>query len=143
MLAKPPAIKGFGDSDPMVATIRTSRGFEHQKVWKLPTRRARHERVVIYDDSNCQALLAQLARGMTSYCMGEFLPAGEHLENGIAFADPERHRPLVFRYCGADADIACLAHASWNPWHLGYPAEALKRSSEALTLARELSGPIV
>jgi len=84
---------------------------------------------------------AKMARGATSYWMGKFLPAREHLEGAISLYDPERHRRLIFRY-GYDAGVACLSYAAWTLWHLGYPDQALERSYEALALAQRLSHPI-
>ena len=86
-------------------------------------------------------MYAQVALGTTSYWMGEFLPAREHLENAITLYDPERHRPLIFRYGGADAGVRCLSYAAWTLWQLGYPDQALKRGNEALALAQGLSHP--
>jgi len=90
-----------------------------------------------------QVLLTYLhmARGVTSYRRGELLPAKEHLEIAISLYDRERHRPLAFRYGGADAGVNCLSIAAWNLWQLGYPAQALKRGNEALALAQTLSHP--
>jgi len=84
---------------------------------------------------------ARLARGATSYWMGEFLSAREYLESAITLYDPDRHRPLIFRY-GYDAGVACLSYAAWTLWHLGYSDQALKRSYEALVLAQKLSHPL-
>ena len=84
---------------------------------------------------------ARLARGATSYWMGKFPAAKEYLESAITLYDPERHRPLIFRY-GYDAGVACLSYAAWTVWHLGYPDQALKRSYEALALAQRLSHPL-
>jgi predicted ATPase len=84
---------------------------------------------------------ARLARGATSYWMGQFLPAREYLESAITLYDPERHRPLIFRY-GYDAGVASLSYTAWTLWHLGYSDEAVKRSYEALALAKRLSHPL-
>jgi predicted ATPase len=84
---------------------------------------------------------ARIALGYSSYFMGEFLPAREHLESAISLYDPERHRPLVSRYGGVDAGVGSLSHAAWTLWHLGYPNQALKRGNEALTLAGRISHP--
>ena len=35
----------------------------------------------------------------------------------------------------------CLCWAALSLWHLGYPAQALQRSHQALTLAQELAHP--
>ncbi len=87
-------------------------------------------------------LYAHLALGQTSFWMGELLPAREHLEMATSFYDPERHRPLAFRYGGVDAGVRCLLFAAWTLWHLGYPNQALKRGNEALALAQGLSHPL-
>ena len=87
-------------------------------------------------------MYAQMARGLTSHRTGEFPPAREHLETAITLYDPERHRPLIFRYGGPDVGVNCLSHASLTLWHLGYPDQALKRGNEALVLARTLSHPL-
>jgi class 3 adenylate cyclase/predicted ATPase len=86
-------------------------------------------------------IYARMARGATSYFMGGFLPAREHFEMAISVYDPERHRPLAFRYGGADAGVRCLSYAAWTLWQLGYPDQALKRGNEALALAQALSHP--
>jgi class 3 adenylate cyclase/tetratricopeptide (TPR) repeat protein len=84
---------------------------------------------------------ARMAHGATSYWMGEFLRAREHLEMAISIYDPERHRTLAFRYGGVDAGVRCPSYAAWTLWQLGYPDQALKRGGEALALAQALSHP--
>jgi class 3 adenylate cyclase/predicted ATPase len=88
-----------------------------------------------------RVIYARMARGSTSYFMGEFVVAREHFEIAISLYDPERHRPLAFRYGGADAGVRCLSYAAWTLWQLGYPDQALNRAREALELARALSHP--
>ena len=84
---------------------------------------------------------AQLALGVTSFWIGKFLTAREYLESAITLYDPERHRPLIYRF-GYDAGVASLAYAAWTLWLLGYSDQALKRSHEALALAQGLSHPL-
>jgi predicted ATPase len=72
---------------------------------------------------------------------GEFIRALEHCEQGNALYDPQRHRSLAF-HSGQDPRVACLSFAAWNLWLLGYPDQALRRSREAVALARELSHPL-
>jgi predicted ATPase len=74
--------------------------------------------------------------------MGELLPAREHLEMALSLYDGERHRPLVFRYGGADAGVVCLMISAWTLWQLGYPDQALKRGNEATALAQALFHPL-
>jgi predicted ATPase len=85
---------------------------------------------------------ARTALGETLYWMGEFLPAGEHLEMAVTLYDRERHQPLTFRYGGADAGVNSLSYAAVTLWQLGYPERALKRGDEALVLAEVLSHPL-
>jgi predicted ATPase/DNA-binding winged helix-turn-helix (wHTH) protein len=84
---------------------------------------------------------ARLARGVTSYWMGKFLTGREYLESAITLYDPDRHRPLIYRY-GYDAGVASLSYVAWTLWLLGYPDQALRRSHEALALAQRLSHPL-
>jgi predicted ATPase len=89
------------------------------------------------------APLAQVrhALGATSYWMGEYSFAREHLENAIILYDPEPHGPLIFRYIGVDGPVRSRSYLAMALWQLGYPEQALKRGDEALALARRLSHP--
>jgi predicted ATPase len=86
-------------------------------------------------------LEAHHALGQYLFFLGEFSPAREHFEQGIALYDPRQHGSLAFLY-GQDPGMACLSYVSWTLWFLGYAGQALERSSEALTLAQELSHPV-
>jgi predicted ATPase len=85
-------------------------------------------------------IYAQLACGVTSYWIGDFIAARQHLESAIPLYDPERHRPLIFLY-GLDARIVCFTLAAWALWQLGYPDQAVKRGNEALAWGQRLSHP--
>src|SRR5262249_785043 len=77
-----------------------------------------------------------------SYLLGgEWSTALAHLEQGIALYDPQQHRLYAALYAGHDPGVCCLSHAAWCLWMLGYPDQALKKSTEALALARQLSDP--
>ncbi len=84
-------------------------------------------------------LEARYGLGATSFYLGEFASAREHSKQGMVFYDPQKRRshPAL-----QDPGVACLSYTAWALWHLGYPDQALKRSFEALTLARELLHPI-
>ena len=83
---------------------------------------------------------AHYALGLTLNYLGEFAAAQTHLAQGIALYDPQQHRTHAFRY-GQDPGVACRAYGAVTLWWLGYPEQALQRSHEALTLARELAHP--
>jgi predicted ATPase len=83
---------------------------------------------------------AHYTLGTSLYWLGEFISARANLEQGIALYNPQQHHSLAFLY-GDDPGVVCRSYAAFALWFLGYPAQALKRSQEALTLAQELSYP--
>jgi predicted ATPase len=90
--------------------------------------------------SQTRLMWAHNVLGQTLFHSGEFILALDHLEQGMAFYDPQKHNPLVSGV-SQDAKVSCLCFAAWAQWLLGYPEQALKRIQEALTLAQELSHP--
>jgi predicted ATPase len=62
------------------------------------------------------------------------------LDKGIALYNPHQHRSHAFVY-GQDPGVVCLAWAAVALWHLGYPDQALRRSDEAIALARKVAHP--
>jgi class 3 adenylate cyclase/predicted ATPase len=86
-------------------------------------------------------LEAHGALGAALFHHGEFVPAREHLEQGIALYDPQQHRSHAFLY-GLDPGVLCLTYAANVLGLLGYAEQARKRSQEALTLAGGLSHPL-
>jgi predicted ATPase len=85
-------------------------------------------------------LEAYCEQGITLWYLGEFSSALLHLERGIAHYDPLRRASYATRYWH-DSSVSCLSFAARTLWFLGYPAQALMRSQEALSLARQLSQP--
>jgi predicted ATPase len=76
--------------------------------------------------------------GFILFALGEFTTARAHLEQVIALYEPhQHHRPFLFLR-GSDAGLSALAYDACCLWCLGYPEQALKRSQEALDLARAL-----
>ena len=86
-------------------------------------------------------LEAQRALGGTLLYLGELDSARTHLEQGLALYDSQQHRSLALLY-GTDPGVVCLSYASNLLWCFGYPDQALKRSHEALALARKVSHPV-
>lgn len=84
---------------------------------------------------------AHRALGVPLGQLGEFARAREHFEQGIALYDLRQYQSPALRYGGYDPLMACLCWSAWVSWHLGYPAKALQRIHEALTLAEGLSSP--
>jgi predicted ATPase len=86
------------------------------------------------------AVVAHYALGLTSFWLGALPAARLHLEAGIARYTPDQRRAPAFRM-GQDPGVACRIYAAATLWSLGYPAQALARVHEALTLAHALSHP--
>jgi predicted ATPase len=89
------------------------------------------------------ALLAEAHRtlGEPLLWLGELVPARAYLEQGILLYDSQRHRSHDLLY-GLTPGVTCPYFVAQVLWLLGYPDQALQRSREALTLARELSSPL-
>jgi DNA-binding winged helix-turn-helix (wHTH) protein/predicted ATPase len=77
--------------------------------------------------------------GIVLGSLGEPALAHTHLAQAIACYTRQRDYSLIFPYTPGNPVIAYLAHAAFVLWTLGYPAQALTRINEALTLAQELS----
>jgi predicted ATPase len=86
-------------------------------------------------------LEAYHALGPSYLWAGELTTALAHFERGISLYDPRQHRSYAALYAGHDPGVCCLCHAAWCHWMLGYPDQALKKSREAIELARQLSDP--
>jgi predicted ATPase len=86
-------------------------------------------------------LEAHYTLGATLLTLGEMTQARRSLEQSSALYDPRQHHSLAFIYGEQDPGVICQADIAWILWFLGYPDQALQKSYQALTLARELSHP--
>jgi DNA-binding SARP family transcriptional activator/predicted ATPase len=75
--------------------------------------------------------------GYMLFALGEYTKARAELEPVITFYGPQYHHSSVL-LSGSDAGVSALTYEACCLWCLGYPDQALKRSQEALVLAREL-----
>lgn len=85
-------------------------------------------------------LESQSALGISLFWLGEIVSAREHLEQGIALYDIEKHGSHALLY-GVDPGVGCLTYGAWSLWLLGYPDQALTRAQEALTVASSIAHP--
>jgi class 3 adenylate cyclase/predicted ATPase len=85
-------------------------------------------------------LEAHDALGSTFFYLGDYPTAWTHLEQGIVCTDPTAERAQALRH-GVALGVRCLAIAANVLWCLGYPAQAMRRSQEALALAQALAHP--
>ena len=79
--------------------------------------------------------------GLILFALGEYETARAHLERMIAFYDPAEHHRALVNLRGSDSGLSALSYDALCLWCLGYPEQALSRSQEALSLARELGHP--
>jgi class 3 adenylate cyclase/predicted ATPase len=79
--------------------------------------------------------------GYTTNWRGELIQSREHLERSVALYDPQQHQVHV-SLLGYDVGAVAGSAASLPLWCLGYPDQALERSRQAMTLARDLSHPV-
>jgi predicted ATPase len=92
------------------------------------------------DHNPALAVLAHNTLGQTQLYLGALSAARLHLEAGIALDTPAQRRAPAFRM-GNDPGVACRISAALTLWVLGYPAQALARRHDALTVAHALSHP--
>ena len=83
-------------------------------------------------------LWAHNALGVTLNFMGELVRARAHLEESLTLSTPDT--PLADSFV-FDPGVDSRCALSEILYLLGYPDQALQRSQEALTLARELAHP--
>lgn len=81
------------------------------------------------------------ALGSVAFWRGDFVEARDHLQQGMSFYEPQQHRDHAALY-GQDPGVQCLAYLARVLWFLGYPEQALQRSQQAQSLARELAHPL-
>jgi predicted ATPase/DNA-binding winged helix-turn-helix (wHTH) protein len=98
------------------------------------------DRLAQHEGTLTHRLEAHEALGDTLFFLGEFGAARTHLELGIALTDPTTEQAEALRH-GVAPGVRCLVIAANTLWCLGFPAQALRRSREALALAQELAHP--
>lgn len=76
--------------------------------------------------------------GGMRFSIGDFVEALSRLQQGLLFYNPDNHRAHT-TLSGQDLGVSSLSRMSHVLWFLGYPEQALAKSRESLSLARELS----
>ena len=81
-----------------------------------------------------------LALGIVDEFRGRFASARHHLEQALMLYDPVRLGSLVRQPTGNPA-VTCLGHLASVLFLVGFPEQSMKRSREALDMARASSHP--
>ena len=76
--------------------------------------------------------------GSTLFFHGDIVLARMHFEQGHTLYNAQQDHLRAFSG-RMHPGVSCLSYLAWALWLLGYPDQALHRSCEALTLARESS----
>ena len=107
----------------------------HHVVWELGERL-----LTLAQRLHAPAFLCEAHRGLgtTLLFVGRFRDALAHLDAAIALYTPGQ---LDVADVLGDPKLSCLVFAARALWCLGYPAQALTRSREALTLMQQLAHP--
>lgn len=85
--------------------------------------------------------LAHWYVGIALFFLGEYTLAQDHLDEVIAFYNPQEHHSAFVFLRGSDAGVSSMAYTACTMWCLGYPDQANERSQKALRLARDLAHP--
>jgi hypothetical protein len=78
--------------------------------------------------------------GSTLFYLGKYAASRTHLEQGSTPTDLAAERALALHH-GTTPGVRCLEMAAHTLWCLGYPAQAMRRSQEALAMAQALAHP--
>jgi predicted ATPase len=108
---------------------------------KQQTPRELAEQSLILAQDVRDPVLLQVAHtmlGSTLFCMGEFVSARLHLEQGLDLYSYQQHRTVLLSR-GVDSEVAGSTWLAWSLWMLGYPDQAMAKSHEVLHLAQGLS----
>ena len=69
---------------------------------------------------------------------GEFVRCQDHVRQGIALYDPDKHRHHALLYGGHDPGVCGKGQGAVALWALGYPDQAAQSAREAIALAEGL-----
>ena len=131
-----------GDTSQLAPTLRGLCRFYRNRGALLTARELGEQlyRLAQREAEPAHLLMAHDELGTTLCFLGDYAAAWSHLEQGIALTDPTTQRTQALLQ-GEAPGVLCLSYTAWALWCLGYPAQAVQRGQEALTLAQELQHP--
>jgi predicted ATPase len=83
---------------------------------------------------------ARYSMGASKLYLGELAEAREHLEQGLALYDPQKHYSQAILYVH-DPGVMLRGRLSYALWYLGYPEQAVERCGELVAMAEQMSYP--
>jgi tetratricopeptide (TPR) repeat protein len=133
----------LGETPQLFRTLRGLCRF-YTTLGALPTSREFGEqlmRLAEYTTDPTRRLEAHNTLGTLLFYLGDYAVARTHFEQGSVLTDPVVQQALALR-SGTAPGVGCLGMAAHTLWCLGYPAQAVQRSQEALALAQALAHPL-
>jgi class 3 adenylate cyclase len=70
--------------------------------------------------------------------LGEFVRSEDHIRQGLAVYDLDKHRHHALLYGGHDPGVCGMGHDAVARWSLGYPDRAAQRARECIVLGEAL-----
>jgi DNA-binding SARP family transcriptional activator/tetratricopeptide (TPR) repeat protein/energy-coupling factor transporter ATP-binding protein EcfA2 len=71
-----------------------------------------------------------------NFCLADYVKARGHLDKVSAFYDPHEHHAVLIELRGVDAGLSAMAYDACCLQTMGYPDQALKKSQDAIALAK-------
>jgi predicted ATPase len=78
--------------------------------------------------------------GVALFWLGEFMTSRSHLEQALAYFNPNQRSTHLKLYT-QDPEVICLSRLALGLWYLGHPDQAVQKMQEGLTLAHAWSHP--
>jgi predicted ATPase len=90
-------------------------------------------------DDAALRLQAHHAASPSALFLGELTAAREHVAQGLALYDPEKHRAHAFLYGGHDTAVCGKGQGAVALWLLGYPDQAARSAHDAVSFGETLA----
>jgi class 3 adenylate cyclase/predicted ATPase len=90
-------------------------------------------------DDAALRLQAHHAAWPSALFLGELTAAREHVAQGLALYDPEKHRAHAFLYGGHDTAVCGKGQGAVALWLLGYPDQAARSAHDAVSFGERLA----
>jgi hypothetical protein len=84
------------------------------------------------------SLQAHHSAWSTRLWLGEFVRSEDHIRQGLALYDPDKHRHHALMYGGHDPGVCGWGHDAVALWLLGYPDQAAQSAREGIVLGEAL-----
>jgi predicted ATPase len=132
-----------GDTERLFTALTGLTSFYQVRGPLVTARRISERLLALAKERDDKIWLAQAHRrlGWCLFCQGQLLPGREHLEHALRLYDRLRSHEHT-RVQGAHPWVIGSVNSALLEWYAGFPDDAVIRSREGLTHARELGRPL-